>query len=564
MRLSKAYWQTIKEVPADAEVVSHQLLIRAGFISKTAAGIYSYLPMAVRVLQKIKTIIREELEAIDAQEVSMGFVTPGSLWKKSGRWETMGPQMLKCKDRKDNDYCLSATNEETITDIIDKTITSYKQLPINLFQVNTKFRDEIRPRFGIMRGREFLMKDGYTFHVDKECMSKSYSDYYKAYENIFTRMGLEFIAVEADGGAIADAGAQTHEFQVVADNGEDIIVEVSAENLAMNIEKAQTKRLDLKFSYDDKIEDVLTENLPTCEEVAKFLTIGVHQTLKSIVINSDNNFYMVMLLGDDSLNEVKLSNHLKQEWRFASDTELLSLGLVKGYMGPQNVDFQVLFDSAIDMKASYIVGANKENYHQKGFVPSIIKNSKTVDLRLAKEEDISVNGNPIKFRKGIEVGHIFELGDKYTKSMNVTVLDNNGKKVNPLMGCYGIGVSRLVAAAIEQSHDENGIIWPKTIAPYDVYFATIAKSDETKKVCDDIYKSLQKAGLDVVYDDRGMGFGAMLKDADLLGLPVRVLLGERDFNKTGEVEIKVRKTGETIAATPENLCVKLKEILEKL
>lgn len=564
MKLSKSYWQTIKETPADAEVTSHKLLIRAGFINKTTSGIYSYLPMAVRVLGKIKKIIREELDAIGAQETLLSFVTPKSLWQESGRWETMGPEMLRIEDRKNGEFCLSATNEETVTDVFGKTVNSYKQLPVNLYQINTKFRDEIRPRFGLMRGREFMMKDGYSFHLDKESLDQTYDDYFNAYSRIFSRMGLEFIAVEADGGAMADAGSKTHEFQVIADNGEDVIVEVPEENYAVNLEKASGRRPKTSLVSEQGREEVLTEGKSTCEDVAALLGVEVCQTLKSIVYKVDEEFYLLMLLGDDELNDLKANNFLKGTGRFASDSELASLGLVKGYIGPQDSKIKVVFDSAINQDAYYIVGANKENYHLKGFNPKSVENAQSADLRMVKEGDLSPSGHKYTFRKGIEVGHIFQLGDKYTKSMNRTVLDSSGQKAHPLMGCYGIGVSRTLAAAIEQSHDENGIIWPVEIAPFDLYFATIAKSDEVKAACDEIYNELKSEGLDVLMDDRGLGFGAMLKDADLLGLPVRVLLGERDYKNEGTLEIKVRKTGEVHKVKKDELIPKVKALLSEL
>lgn len=578
MKLSQAYWQTYKEVPADAEVPSHQLLLRAGLINKTTAGIYSYLPFATKVLQKIKSIIREELDAINAQEILMSFVTPAELWKTSGRWDTMGQELVRLADRKNAEFCLSATNEETVTDIFSSTISSYKQLPVNLYQINTKFRDELRPRFGIMRGREFIMKDAYTFHLNKECMDRIYDDYFKAYTNIFNRMGLEFIAVKADGGNIAGAGSQTHEFQVIADNGEDDIVEAKEIGYAANIEAAETLRVSLDFAPSSELSDVETIDMKSCEDVAKYLNIPTYQTLKSLMYTvtyakkdgqTKNTNYMVMLLGDDEINDVKLTNYFKGAVNIQPTSEelLKELALPIGYMSPlKKSEMNVILDNSIDASAGYVVGANKENFHTKGFTPTRdISNFKQADLRISKANDFAKDGKtPVQIRKGIEVGHIFQLGDKYSKSMNATVLDQNGKKIFPLMGCYGIGVSRVMAAAIEQHHDENGIIWPAPIAPFDVYFAVIAKKDETKKLSEEIYQNLKSAGLDILLDDRGLGPGAMFKDSDLLGLPVRVLLGERDFEQSGELEIKVRKTGESYKVRPDDLVEKLKEILQRL
>lgn len=573
MKLSKSFWQTYKEVPNDAEIPSHQLLMRAGFIHKTGAGLYSYLPMATKVLRKIENIIREELDKIGAQETRMAFVTPANLWQDSGRWDDMGPEMLRVKDRKDNDFCLSPTNEETFTDIFRKSVTSYKQLPVNLYQIGMKFRDEIRPRFGLMRGKEFTMKDAYTFHIDKDCMDEVYEDYFKAYSNIFKRMGLEFITVEADAGAMGSADSKTHEFQVIADSGEDIVVEAKEIGFAANIEKAQTYRAELDFTAACEVEEIETINLSTCEDVCKSLNVPVYQSLKTLVFTATYGQkeanYMIMLLGDDELNELKLKNFLKADHiAVAKEQVLKDIGAPKGYMSPLGLHgkISVLFDEAIDVEKSYIVGANKENYHVKGFVPSRdVEKYKVADLRLAREGDFALDKKtPVVFRKGIEVGHIFQLGDKYTKSMEATVLDQNGKKIVPLMGCYGIGVSRTMAAAIEQFHDENGIIWPAPIAPFDVYLAVIGKKDETKALSNEIYKDLQDSGLDVVFDDRGMGPGPMFKDSDLLGLPVRVLLGERDYNETGELEIKVRSTGDVFKVKKEDVVEKVKEILTGL
>jgi prolyl-tRNA synthetase len=577
MKLSKSYWQTYKEVPSDAEVPSHQLLLRAGFINKTTGGIYTYLPMAVKVLNKIKAIVKSELDSIGGQEVLMSFVTPGELWKQSGRWESMGGEMVRLKDRKDADFCLSATNEETITDVFSKTINSYKQLPVNLYQINTKFRDEIRPRFGLLRCREFIMKDAYTFHLDKESMDEIYDDYFNAYSNIFKRMGLEFISVVADGGAMADAGSQTHEFQVIADNGEDDIVEVKELNYAANIETAQTFRSNLEFAPSTSLVEVETKNLSTCESVAAILNIPVHQTLKTLVYtatftkkngSTKDGHYILMLLGDDVANEVKINNYFAAATNVqpASEEVLKELELPKGYMSPIGKNISVIVDEAINIEAGYVVGSNKIDFHTKGFTISRdLEKFKQVDFRQTQATDVGPDKKtPIKIRRGIEVGHIFQLGSKYTKAMDATVLDQNGKKVHPMMGCYGIGISRTMAAAIEQFHDENGIIWPAQIAPFDVYFAVIGKKDTTRELANTIYSDLKREGLDVLLDDRGMGPGSMFKDADLLGLPVRVLLGERDFDQSGEFEIKIRKTGESYKVKQNELASKLKEVLAVL
>ncbi len=573
MKLSRAYWKTLRESPADAEIISHELLMRAGFLHKSAAGLYSYLPFAVKTIQKIEKIIREELDKIDSQEITMSIVTPGELWKESGRWDSQEGLMLRFEDRMGRDVCISPTNEEAVTDIFRKSVSSYKELPVSLYQINTKFRDELRPRYGLMRGREFVMKDAYTFSLDKECLDRVYNDFYKAYSAIFSRMGLEFITVEADGGAMADGDAKTHEFQVIADSGEDLVIEAKEINYAANIEKAITFRPELDFTSKSELTDVETKAMASCEDVAKFLNIPVYQTLKTLIYTATYGKkavnYMVMILGDDSVNEVKLKNFLKADHiTHANDNALMSLGLPKGYMSPIGFDekISVIFDQAISKDHSYVVGANKDQFHTKGFcISRDVSKFKTADLRLAKEGDLAHDKKtPVKFRKGIEVGHIFQLGDKYTKSMNATVLDENGKKIIPLMGCYGIGVTRTMAAAVEQSHDENGIIWPASIAPFHVYLVAIAKSDEAMKKAEEIYKMLKENNIEVVFDDRKGGPGPKFKDADLLGLPIRVTFGERDFNESGELEVKVRKTGEQFKIKTENLVSQIKEKLKEL
>lgn len=570
MRLSTGYWQTLKETPNDAEVVSQQLMMRAGLMYKTGAGLYTIQPMALRSIRKIEKIIREEHDKINAFEISMPVVTPAELWQESGRWDGMGGQMLKAIDRAERQVCLSPTNEETVTDVFRRTVSSYKQLPVCLYQINTKFRDEIRPRFGLMRAREFTMKDGYSFHLDKASLDKFYDEIYGAYSNIFSRMGLDFIAVEADGGAMAGGGAKTHEFQVIGDNGEDLVVTVPRTKFAANIEKAQTVRKITSAPQSD-LQKFSTPDQKTCEEVCAAHGFDITHSLKSLVmnavINGKDQFFMVMLLGDDSLNEVKFKNKVNAEHvRPAQQAELDRLGLVKGFMGPTTTaELKVVFDEAIDMNGAYVVGANEPNHHMKGFVPSRDTKPKNfrADLRLAKEGDF-IGDDQIVLKKGIEVGHIFQLGDKYTKSMKVTVLNEQGKAITPIMGCYGIGVTRVLASAIEQNNDKDGIIWPASIAPYDVYLCFIGKTPETKTLVEGIHDDFKKDGLEVLFDDRQLGPGMMFKDADLIGLPLRVVIGERDYLATGEIEIKIRKTGETLKVKKDQLLPTVKAKLKEL
>ncbi len=572
MRLSTGYWQTLKETPNDAEVVSQQLMMRAGLIYKTGAGLYTLQPMAFRSYRKIERIVREEMDRINCFEVLMPVITPGELWQESGRWDAMGGQMLKFKDRAERDLCVSPTNEETVTDLFRRTVNSYKQLPVCLYHINTKFRDEIRPRFGLMRAREFIMKDAYSFHNDKPSLDKFYDEMFTAYSNSFSRMGLDFIAVEADGGNMAAGGAKTHEFQVVADNGEDYVVTVPQTKFAANIEKAITVRKNLATAPATELTKFATPNQKTCEEVCAAHGMHITQSLKSLVmhtvIKGKDQFFMVMLLGDDSLNEVKFKNKVDAEHiRPAQQAELDRLGLVKGFMGPSTTaeGFKVIFDEAIDMNAAYVVGANEPDHHLKGFVPSRDTKPKNfrADLRLAKEGDY-IGDDQIVIKKGIEVGHIFQLGDKYTKAMKVTVLNEQGKGITPLMGCYGIGMTRVLASAIEQNNDKDGIIWPASIAPYDVYLCFIGKTPETKTLVEGIWEDFRKEGLEVLFDDRQLGPGMMFKDADLIGLPLRVVIGERDYLATGEIEIKVRKTGETIKVKKEELLSTVKAKLKEL
>ena len=569
MKLSKAFWQTYKEIPADAEVPSHQLMMRAGLIHKSGAGLYNYLPFGLKSIQKVEKIVREEMHRAGAQEILMTMVTPGELWKSSGRWDLM-TEMLKFKDKRDSDVCLSPTNEEAVVDIFSKGVKSYKELPVNLYQINTKFRDEIRPRFGLMRAREFVMKDAYTFHNDKACLDEIYAKMYEAYERVIKRIGLDFVAVKADAGAMASSYQQTHEFQVIAETGEDDLI-LSDGGYGANIEKAETKRVALDWNKDQKeISVVDTPNMATIADVCNFLKSPQHHSLKSLVYKGitgeDECFILAMLLGDDELNELKLKAYLQADHLMAAtDNELKELQLEKGFIGPYKLkkELKVVFDSEVNLDASYVTGANEVDKHFEGFIPSRdVKGFDVYDLRLAKVGDLDPeSGKPVYLKKGIEVGHIFQLGDKYTKSMNVTVLDKNGKTVHPLMGCYGIGITRMVAACIEQNHDEKGIVWPVSIAPAQVQFVVIAKGEETQVQADKIYESLMKAGVDVVYDDRKAGPGFKFKDADLLGLPFQLVLGERDFKEDGMLKINRRKDGASIKVKPEEVIDRIQELL---
>ncbi|MFG1592667.1 proline--tRNA ligase [Halobacteriovorax sp. CON-3] len=572
MILSKGFWQTYKEVPADATIASHQLMMRAGLIHKSAAGLYNYLPMGYRSIRKVEQIVREEMDKAGCYEMLMSVVTPGELWRETGRWDKMGGEMLKFKDKADRDLCISPTNEEAITDVFRKTIKSYKDLPLSLYQINTKFRDEIRPRFGLMRGREFIMKDAYTFHASKECLDEVYDRMYEAYENVFNRLGLEFSAVVADGGAMADGEAKTHEFQVIADAGEDAIIYSNEAGYAANIETAKTLRKVESASKTGDMAEVATPGKATIKDVCDFLGKSEYHSIKSLVYKAKNEedeiFVLALLLGDDELNELKLEKvYPGRDLIAATDNELKTLGLEKGFIGPVGINnLEIVFDAQVDLDGAYVVGANKVDMHLENFVANEqLKDIKTADLRLACSGDFTLDGkHQVELKRGIEVGHIFQLGDKYTKGMGVTILDQNGKAATPLMGCYGIGVTRLVAAAIEQNHDENGIIWPAAIAPYNLSFVAITKSDEYKEKANELHKKLVESGLEVVYDDRKAGPGFKFKDADLLGLPLQVVLGERDHKEDGLLEIRVRRTGEKIKISEDELLVKVNELLKDL
>jgi prolyl-tRNA synthetase len=586
MKLSNGFWQTYKETPSEAEVPSHQLMLRAGLIQKAGSGLYNYLPIGLKVIQKVENIVREELNKGDCYELSLTVITPGEFWQQTGRWDSMGPTMLKAKDRGGRDLCVSPTNEEAIVEVFKKTIKSYKQLPVTLYQINTKFRDEIRPRFGIMRGREFNMKDAYSFHIDDACLDKGYNKLFKIYENIFNRLGLNFIAVEADAGAMADGKSKTHEFQVLAQSGEDKVIRCLKTNYSANIEKAQTFRKNLHFKYSSEYPlDVATPAQKTIKEVCGYLKILECQCLKSLMIGSikgkNLENILVILLGDDELNEIKLKNYLGSDHlRQLSENEIEELGLINGFIGPTATKvnpkskIRLIFDLQVDLNASYVIGANKKDYHTVNFIPirDIGKDFlEQGDFRLSRAGDfhkiILEDGKEIEGEVdeicGIEVGHIFQLGEKYTRALNASVLDKNGKEVFPTMGCYGIGTTRVVAAAIEQNHDENGIIWPLSISPFQIHFCSITKSEEMDQIASEIYKELLLNQFEVLFDDRkNVGAGFKFKDADLLGLPIRLVFGERDYLRDEKLEIRIRKDSKIIKVGRAELIQELKRFFK--
>jgi len=570
MKLSKSFWKTFKEKPSDAEISSHVLMTRAGLISKSGAGIYNLLPFGLRSIRKIENVIRKHLNHIGSMEMTMSVITPGELWQESGRWTGFGSEMLKFSDKLGKDLCISPTNEEAVTDIFRKSVKSYKDLPVSLYQINTKFRDEIRPRFGLMRGREFIMKDAYSFHIDKECLDKGYREFFESYENILSDLGLDYRVVEADAGAMAEPGSQTHEFQVLADTGEDILI--YSKNYGANLETATTKKViqcELKQS-EMCLELIKTPGETTCEAVSKLLKVNIQETLKSLVyqsIKSDHEeTILVVLFGDDELNEVKLKNYLQSDLlKLASDEDISKNELIKGFIGPVNHKLRMIFDSQIPMDKDFIIGGNKVGYHQRNFsISKFHNNPERTNLRFSKPGDLDDDDNEVSICRGIEVGHIFQLGAKYTSALGASILDSNGKSTHPLMGCYGIGVSRILGAAIEQSHDDKGIIWPKSISPFDIHFIAITKTDELRKVSEEVYQSLLEAGFDVLMDDRKVGPGFKFKDADLLGVPLQLVLGERDYRETNEIIFIKRKSGEKVSAKIKDVVSTFKSLREEL
>ena len=568
MKASQTFLATLKEAPADAEVVSHQLMVRAGLIRKLSAGIYNYLPLGLKVIRKVENIIREEMNRAGAIELLMPIVQPAELWQETGRWEKMGPELLRIKDRHERDFLIQPTSEEVITDLARTEIKSYKQLPINFYQIQTKFRDERRPRFGIMRGREFSMKDAYSFDRDHDGLKRSYALMFDAYVRIFKRMGLTFRAVTADNGAIGGSGSQ--EFHVIADTGEDAIVYCPNSDYAANLEAAESLSLVTKRDAPKEVmKKVSTPEQKRCEDVARFLKISLTQTIKSLVLAVDQEhgpatFFMLLLRGDHELNEIKASKVPDlTAFRFASDEEVkAACHSPVGYLGPVGLssNVQIVADRTVANMSDFVCGANEAGYHLTGVnwgrdLPEPI----IADIRNAVAGDPSPDGKGVvDICRGIEVGHVFQLGTRYSEAMKCTYLDENGKSQPMLMGCYGIGVTRLLGAAIEQGHDEKGILWPISMAPFELVICPVGydKSKLVRQAADDLHQQLQNAGIDVVLDDRGERPGAMFADWELIGATYRVVIGERSL-KEGNVEFQGRRES-TAQLVPVN------EITEKV
>lgn len=567
MKQSKTFIPTLREVPADADVKSHKQLLRAGFIRQNTSGVYSYLPLAKRVLSKIENIIREEMEAINSIELLMPALQSAELWQESGRWEKYGPELMRLKDRHDRDFALGPTHEEVITTLVRDEIKSYKKLPLTLYQIQTKFRDEKRPRFGLLRGREFIMKDAYSFHASRESLDETYDDMYRAYSNIFSRLGLNYRAVIADAGSIGGKG--THEFMVLSEIGEDTIAYSDTSDYAANIEMAEVV---VDYHAPDEalkdLEKVATPDQKTIEEVSNFLNIESSNVIKSLVFDVDGELVVVLARGDHEINDIKLKNALE-----AGSVELASeaaiqdlLGCGVGSIGPVKlpVDVKVVADNAIKSIRNGVAGANEDGFHLINVNPErdfAVNNY--LDIRFIQEGDPSPDGQGIiKFAEGIEVGHIFKLGTTYSAKMNGTFLDEQGKAQPFIMGCYGIGVSRILAAVAEQFQDENGFVWPTQLAPYDIHVVPVNTKDETQvALADELYGLLKSYRYDVLLDDRAERAGVKFADADLIGLPVRVTVGKKATE--GIVEVKFRQTGETFEWKKEEVIDRLNEFFRK-
>ncbi len=548
MKFSQYYLPTLKEEPKEAENISHKLMIRAGMIRKVAAGIYDLLPYGLRVIRKVEAIVREEMNRSGAHEVLLPAIQPAELWEESGRWKFYGKELLRIKDRSNRDFCFGPTHEEVIVDLVRKDIRSYKELPLNLYQIQTKFRDEIRPRFGLMRGREFIMKDAYSFHADESSLHEHYEIMHATYTRIFTRCGLNFRPVEADSGAIG--GDVTHEFHVLADTGEDTIVTCPTCNYTANLEKATSSQE--KFvqknstgTEEKQREEVLTTNLHAVEDVARFFHVTPNELIKTLIYVADNEPVAALIRGDQNLNEVKLKNYLcANEITMASEEVIKKVtGGQVGFSGPIGLTCKVIADYSISGMKNFIIGANKADYHFKNtnFTRDFQEPTYT-DLRIVTEGDKCPKCSALlMFKRGIEVGQIFKLGTKYSKNMNLTILDKQGKPTHPIMGCYGIGIGRTAQAAIEQNHDNDGIIFPMGVTPFEVIILNLGTQEEKiNRAAEELYHKLLQAKCDVLYDDRELRPGFKFKDADLIGIPIHIRIGKK-YIENNTVELVIRK-----------------------
>lgn len=568
MKQSKLFLPTLREVPAEAEIISHQLMVRAGLMRQLVSGVYTYLPLGYRALRKVQQIVREEMDRADAQEISMPAIQPAELWQETGRWDAYGPELMRLKDRHNRDFVLGPTHEEVVTSLVRDNLNTYKKLPINLYQIQTKYRDEVRPRFGVIRSREFIMKDAYSFDTTREGLDKSYDSMYDAYTRIFTRTGLTFRAVEADAGAIGGKG--THEFMALSEIGEDTIAYCTSCDYAANLEKAEVvyKPAAEESTSQIEMEKVSTPDVKTIEQLMNHFDMEARQMIKALVFKADDRFVVALIRGDHELNDIKLKNIVDANvLTMATEAEMSKLGVPVGFVGPINLpdDIEVYADSAVrDMKIA-VTGANEKDYHYKNVVPERdFTVTAYTDLRNIIEGDECPRcGGHIAFARGIEVGHVFKLGTRYSEKMGAKFLDENGREQPMIMGCYGIGISRTVAACVEQNNDENGIIWPWSLAPFHIHVVPVnVKNEEQKQLAESLYEKLQNEGFEVLLDDRPERAGVKFKDADLIGLPIRITVG----GKAGEglVECKVRKTGESKDIHVDELMTYIKELADSL
>jgi len=567
MRYSQYFIPTVKETPSDAEVVSHQLMLRAGMIRKLAAGIYNYLPLGLRAIRKVENIVREEMNRAGAIEILMPAVQPAELWQESERWEIYGKELLRFKDRKDAEFCMGPTHEEVVTDLVRREVKSYRQMPLNLYQIQGKFRDEIRPRFGLMRGREFIMKDAYSFDVDEKAADLSYEKMYRAYRRIFERCGLRFRAVEADTGSIG--GAFSHEFMVLAESGEDAIVSCSACEYAANVEKAEARGLVAPVHAEPRpLEKVATPEKRTMEEVSDFLCVQPSSMVKTLVLVADNEPVVALLRGDHDLNEIKLKNLIGcKELEMAGDEIVVKVtGAPVGFAGPVGLNVRIVADLAVQGMRNFVTGGNAKDLHLKNvnlerdFTASLF-----ADIRNVVHGDpcARCDSGSLEMWRGIEVGHVFKLGTKYSKSLKATYLDSEGKEQTIFMGCYGIGIGRTVAACIEQNNDANGIIFPIPIAPFQCIVSALnVKDDAVRTAAEEIYFRLIEEGVEVLLDDRDERPGFKFKDADLIGIPLRIVVGGKNLAE-GKVELKERRGGVVELLSPEEAVTKVKEMVSE-
>lgn len=558
MLYSKLGLNTLKENPVDAEIISHQLMLRAGLIRKLSSGLFTWMPIGLRVLRKVEKIVREEMNRAGAQELLMPAVQPSELWKESGRWDQYGSLLLRMKDRHDRDYCFGPTHEEVITDIARKELRSHKQLPINFYQIQTKFRDEIRPRFGVMRAREFIMKDAYSFHVNQESLEEGYEQMYEAYSSTFSRLGLEFRIVDADNGEIG--GNRSQEFHVIADSGEDAIVYCDEENYASNVESAVIKKTSNSWAVaTQEKKKISTPNSKDIKSLCEFLNIESKDTLKTLIIEGSDQPIALVIRGDHELNMIKVSklSGVSLPVTMASPEKIKTVtGHELGYLGPINLNIPIYFDHAVNCMSDFVCGANESNYHFTGVnFERDLEKPETLDLRMVVNGDPSPLGKgKLNIARGIEVGHIFQLGTKYSEALNATVQDKEGQDTPMAMGCYGIGVSRIVGAAIEQNHDDKGIIWPETLAPFKIIIIPIGlnRSEIVKEATNDLYDQMMALGFEVLLDDRDVRPGVKFADAELIGIPHRVVISEKGIEKNN-IEYRHRTNKDSEMITRENL-----------